>query len=134
VLSQRHGGKLIDHAPWHCHIKPHTQSVRQCEESLWAAGQDPCQALSLAVVKYLELSEGLTQLIWADSEWSGTDIDLALNRDRQQTPRREAFHHGLVESLVSKQVTEKEIHGRTLGKAIVEIDHVEAAMVGDAGE
>jgi len=100
----------------------------------WAAGHDPRHALCLAVGKYIEFPEGVTQLIWAGTERSGTDTDLAVNRDRQQTTGRKAFDHGLIESLVSKQVADKKIHGWALRKTPVEIDHVEAATVGDAGE
>lgn len=109
-------------------------SARAAQKSLWSAGQDPRHALSLALVKYFEFSEGVTQLTRADSELSRTDTDLALNCYRQQAPRSKPFHHGMVKSLVSKQVTEKEIHGRTLGKAVVEIDDVEVATVGHSGE
>lgn len=103
-------------------------------ESLWPAGQDPGHAISFFVVKDLELSEGGTQLTRAGSELSGTNADLALNCHRQQAPRSQPFDHGLVKSLVSKQVTEKENHRRTLGKAVVEVAHVEAATIGDAAE
>ncbi len=100
----------------------------------WAADYDPRHTLYLAVGKYIELPEGVTQLTWAGTERSRTGTHLASNRDRQQTAGRKALDHGLIESLVSKQVAEKKIHGRTLGKTPVKIDHVEPATVGDAGE
>lgn len=84
-----------------------------------------------------ELPEGVKQVARANSEWSRTRPDLALDRNCQQPTRLEAVDHGLVEAPISKQVgevAEDQVHARSIGKPVVEIHYLEATAVGDTGK
>ncbi len=101
------------------------------------SGQDPCHAIGLALNKDSELPKGVKELTRANAERSRTRADLAEYRNCQQPTGCKAVDHGLVEPLISKEVgemAEDQIHGRTFGKPAVEIQHLEATAVGDAGK
>jgi hypothetical protein len=84
-----------------------------------------------------ELPEGVKEVTRTNTEWSRPRADLALDRNRQQPFGGEAFDHGAVEPAIPEDVgemAEDQIDERTFRKPAVEVHHIEAAAVGDAGK
>ena len=80
----------------------------------------------LAFGQHVDLvGERCVECALLDSESARSNVDLAQRRNGKESARRETFEERPVQKTVPEQVTEDEIDRRTVGKAAVEIDHIE---------
>ncbi len=63
-------------------------------------------------------------------ELLGSDIDLAANGNSEETAGSKPIDHGVIQSDISEQVTEHEVHRVAVGEAGIQVEDVETALVG----